>query len=478
MKLPLAALFVVPLSLALAPSAFGYAEVVKTWGGTGSGDGQFHSPTGIAADSSGDVYVADTGNDRIQKFRPSGAFITEWGGPGTGDGRLSGPKDVAVAPSGRVYVADTGNDRIERFSSSGAFRGEWGAPGAGQGRFSSPSSVATDSSGNVYVADTGNDRIQKFTASGAFMTQWGGSGSGAGQFSSPAGVATDSSGNVYVADTDNNRIQRFSASGSFLDEWEVPGWAGGPTHLPTSLDVDSPGNVYVAGDSDWIEKFDSSGEPLFAMDLGFGHPAGVATDFPSRVYVSSAGSDRIHKLNDGVKVRLSSRRSNSSIVVEATAGTTDNLRITRRSRSTLRITDFPGGPYTGSGVNAGSRCSRSGPYAVDCPARGIDFLHARTLDLADRVANSTGIRSTLNGGKGSDILVGGSAADRLRSKSGADVLRGMGGDDALFALNRVSDPLINCDGRGVRARDDGALLDELPLDPDSVVKNCESVTRR
>jgi tripartite motif-containing protein 71 len=91
-----------------------------------------------------------------------GAFLTTWGSSGSGNGQFSLPEGVATDGSGHVYVADTNNDRIQKFDASGTFLTTWGSVGSGNGQFDSPIGVATDGSGNVYVADTFNHRIQKF----------------------------------------------------------------------------------------------------------------------------------------------------------------------------------------------------------------------------------------------------------------------------------------------------------------------------
>src|SRR5438876_40075 len=145
-----------------------------------------------------------------------GTFLTTWGSSGTGDGQFDFPFGVATDGSGNVYVADYGNDRIQKFDASGTFVTTWGRSGPGNGQFKGPYGVATDGSGHVYVADTNNHRIQKFDASGTFVATWGSSGSGNGQFQSPSGVATDGSGHVYVADTNNHRIQEFASPGRLV----------------------------------------------------------------------------------------------------------------------------------------------------------------------------------------------------------------------------------------------------------------------
>jgi DNA-binding beta-propeller fold protein YncE len=111
-------------------------------------------------------------------------------------------RGVAVDGSGNVFVADTNNNRLQKFTSTGTFLTTWGSSGTGDGQFTNPFGVATDSSGNVFVADANNNRIQKFDANGTFLTMWGSA--------IPQDVATDGSGNVYVADADSNNIQKFA----------------------------------------------------------------------------------------------------------------------------------------------------------------------------------------------------------------------------------------------------------------------------
>src|SRR5262249_17891833 len=145
---------------------------------------------------------------------PACTFLLTWGVPGTGNGELSSPQGVATDGSGNVYIADTGNDRIQKFDASGTFLTTWGSNGSGNGQFLTPRGVATDGSGNVYVADTNNDRIQKFDGSGTFLTTWGSTGfPGNGLFTFPLGVATDGRRNVDVLQTNNPRLQKFDGSG-------------------------------------------------------------------------------------------------------------------------------------------------------------------------------------------------------------------------------------------------------------------------
>ena len=124
------------------------------------------------------------------------------------NGQFSLPSGVAVDTSGNVFVADSSNNRIQKFTSTGVFIAKWGSFGTGPGQFISPEGVAVDASESVFVADTSNSRVQKFDSTGVFITQWDG---GAGGFDNPRGIAVDASGNIFVADTANNRIQKFQA---------------------------------------------------------------------------------------------------------------------------------------------------------------------------------------------------------------------------------------------------------------------------
>ncbi len=277
-------------------------QFVTKWGSSGTGDGQFTNPSGIAIDTSGNVYITDRTHDPIQKFSSDGTFLTKWGSAGTGNGQFSSPEGVAVDSSGNVYVVDTYNSRIQKFSSTGAFITKWGNQGSGDGQFYWPKGVAVDSSGNVYTADDYNHRIQKFSSTGDFLGKWGSKGSGDGQFDDPVGIAVDSSGNVYVADKNNHRIQKFSSTGKFLGKWGSEGLDDGQFEFPYGVAVDTSGNVYVTDENNnRIQKFSSTGKFLGkwgSEGSGDGQlqwPTGIAVDLSGNVYVLDSDNDRIQK---------------------------------------------------------------------------------------------------------------------------------------------------------------------------------------
>ena len=179
------------------------------WGTTGSDSGEFQHPRGVAVDAAGNVYVADSGNNRVQKFTSTGTYLTQWGTYGSGNGQFGHPEGVAVDGDGNVYVTEDENSRVQKFTSTGIFLTRWGTWGKGNGQVDGPHGVAVDEVGNVYVADTYNHRVQMFTSSGVYLTQWGTFGDDEGEFRSPDGLAVDARGNVYVTDHSNDWVNRF-----------------------------------------------------------------------------------------------------------------------------------------------------------------------------------------------------------------------------------------------------------------------------
>ncbi|NIN08766.1 MAG: hypothetical protein GTO76_08950, partial [Planctomycetales bacterium] len=207
-------------------------------------------------DAAGNVYVADTGNHRIQKLNSSGSYVTTLGSYGSGDYQFDCPDGVAVDASGNIYVADSCNHRVQVYNSSLAHVGRIGVtdvPGDDNSHFNYPWGVAVDSSGTVYVADGDNQRVQKCAGSGSswscgtFAGVTGEWGEDFVHFATPRDVAVDDQGQVYVADIYNNRVQVFDSSGSYLTtiggEW---GGNSGQFRRAAAVDVDNEGNVYVA----------------------------------------------------------------------------------------------------------------------------------------------------------------------------------------------------------------------------------------
>jgi tripartite motif-containing protein 71 len=227
-------------------------------GGKGTGKGELDSPMGIAVDPNGNVLVADTNNGRIEKFSPTGAFLSIIGTKGTGHGQLGEPNGIAIDRSGNIYVAEVAsNHRVQKLGPDGTFIADWKGPDLG---FYGPRRIAIGPDDSIYVVDQGHTRIVKFNPDGRVLAVWGTKGNGDGQFDDPTSVAVDPTTNkVYVADPRNKRIQVFDPNGKFLTKWLMPEW-GGPAGFE-DLAIDSKtGRLYASSaNMDAVLIFDLNG---------------------------------------------------------------------------------------------------------------------------------------------------------------------------------------------------------------------------
>ncbi len=253
-----------------------------TEGVTGHADGtgaaaQFGYLVGVAIDVNGNVYVSDAEFNTIRRITPTGVVSTLAGSPGiTGHADGSGPaaqfnqpNDLGVDASGNIYVADSGNDTIRKVTPAGVvstLAGTVGVAGHADGtgtaaQFNAPAGLTADSAGNVYVVDQ-NDTLRKITPAGVVSTLAGitgvaGSSDGTGigaQFNNPAGLAVDSAGNLYVTDSANDTIRRVTPAGAVTTLAGRVGVEGGADgtgttalfNTPLGVAADGSGNLYVA----------------------------------------------------------------------------------------------------------------------------------------------------------------------------------------------------------------------------------------
>ena len=292
--------------------------------GTGS-SALFHTPRGITLDSPGNIYVADNGNYQIRKISPVGVVSTLAGlgtqgsanGPGT-IASFNSPIGLAADPSGNIYVADQGSGLIREITPGGMVSTlAGGGPGTATNAvgilasFAGPAGVALDASGNLYVADTFNDLIRKIAPGGMVSTVAGqvgiqGSTNGAvsiATFAWPCSVAVDGSGNLYVGEWINDDIRKITPAG------QVSPLAGFFSPI-TGIALDHSGNVYAADSiyglvrkvsgSGVVSTFAGSGAVGFAngsvTSADFNNDQGIALDTSGNVYVADSNNDLIRRI--------------------------------------------------------------------------------------------------------------------------------------------------------------------------------------
>ena len=272
------------------PSDAAVVKPLASWGGLGSGPGEFNEPRGLSADARGNVYVADTKNSRIQVFDREGEFLRTFGRRGASPGELNEPCGLVVGPEGDVWVADTWNHRIVRFGPDGQYRADFTDPDRS---LFGPRAV-TFSRGHIYVADTGNKRVLRFDAEGRKLSEWGGDGDGEGQFIEPVGLAADASGNIYVADTGNHRVQVFDAEGRFQRQFPVSGWRD--FYTEPHMAIGPSETVFVTDSSDGrVAQYDKSGtlRRSWKAEGVSKSPTGIVIDPFGRLVVSDRATHRL-----------------------------------------------------------------------------------------------------------------------------------------------------------------------------------------
>jgi uncharacterized protein (TIGR03437 family) len=310
---------------------------IRTFAGTGaasfSGDGaaatsaQLSGATGVAVDAAGNLYIADTVNQRLRKVAPNGTIstIAGTGAPGfAGDNvlpagaQLNNPRGVTLDPAGRLYLADSGNSRVRRIDPGGnivtlAGNGNSSYYGDGlaarQASVNQPEGVAADAAGNVYIADTLDNVVRKVAPDGSITTIAGfgtpgfsGDGGPAVQaaLDHPRGIAVTADGIIYIADTGNNRVRKVDFLGTISTV--VEGLSG-----PRGIAVDRAGTLYIAdtGHNQVLRGSTIiagagpccySGDGGFATAARLNAPWGIAVDGAGNVYVADSGNNAVRVL--------------------------------------------------------------------------------------------------------------------------------------------------------------------------------------
>jgi sugar lactone lactonase YvrE len=417
----------------------GTAEVVGSTDATGAA-AAFAYPGGVALDSAGNAYVADTSNHTIRKITPAGVVTTLAGLPGTpgttdGSGaaaRFNSPGGVAVDSSGNVYVADTSNHTIRRitsaglvttFAGSGGTRGSTDGPGNGA-RFLYPNAVAVDSSGNVYVADTNNHTVRKITPTRVVSTLAGTAGSSgstdatgaAARLNYPTGIALGAEGVLVVADQFNHTLRSVSGAGvvtTLAGAAGVAGSANGPAlqarfNYPAGVAVDAAGRVYVADSlNHTIRRMEPDGTVLTIGGLAetagstegadgaarFSGPMALAVDAAGRLYVADQNNSRISRGTPAAHPPSASLTSLSGL-----GSTTVTLggSVTPNGLTTTAVFDYGLTTAYGSTMSA-SPGSLQGSSVQDVSVSLSGLLAGSTYYYRLRVTNVEGTQNSIGG---------------------------------------------------------------------------------
>lgn len=454
------------------------------WGDSGPAtDANLHLPTGVAVDSSGNVYIAAAGDNTIRRVTTDGIIniFAGVGFPGfLGDtlqanvALLHSPQDVAIGPSGAIYIADTGNAVIRKVTTDGLINTVAGTNAVGlagdgaaaiKAALNSPYSVAVDSSGNIFIADYGNNRIRRVdnasgnigTIAGTDNLGFAGDGSAAtgAILHLPTGVALDSSGNVYFADSLNNRIRKIAGSnistvagnGGFSSSGDGGPATGAQLNTPLGVAVDAAGNLYIADSlNNAIRKVSANGVmstfagnsvPGSSGDGGaptaaqLNGPQGVAVDAAGNVYVADTVNHKVRKISggaistfagsgtagfsgDGGAAASASLNAPFSVAVDA-AG---NVYIAEFGNSRVRKVDSKGIITTVAGNGVSAYGGDGGPALsaqLNGP-QGVAVDSAGNLYIADTANNR--VRQVTPGGAISTIAgngLAGFAADGVQS---------------------------------------------------------------
>jgi RHS repeat-associated protein len=198
--------------------------LIRTIGlGAGEGAGYLSEPHGLAFDASWNLFVADTGNYRVEKFSETGSYLSAFGKKGKGAGEFEAPIGIAIM-GGYIHVSDDVTDELQKFTEAGSYVGHAGEKGTGPGQFTNAWAFAYNAfSGYEYITSYGDGRMEVFTTSGGYVNQFGHQGSEAEAFNKPAGLAINpTSGTIYVADEGNNRIDIWAPTGPTTEPSQAP----------------------------------------------------------------------------------------------------------------------------------------------------------------------------------------------------------------------------------------------------------------
>lgn len=452
-------------------------------------EGGFSSPVGLTVDGSGNVYVAESGNNRVQKLSAAEAFVFQVGrsdeASGSANGELSSPNDVVLDSEGNIFVTDTGNNRVQKFNSSGTYVSKFGSTGTGDNQLSTPYGIAVDANDDIYVVDNGNNRVVKYelgfssdltvhlpaltcgttyhyrafatnadgttygadqqfdtlpceipiaktvsysavTTSSAllsgshedqgslfstergfeygtsasygsevsedgdlFIDTFGGSGGGGGggTFVVLNSVGTDKDGNVFTTDFFEDVIQKFDSDGNHVDDYSVSAPAPGGVTTPVAVRGAPDGKLYAVDYANSrIIRFDDSNftNPVsFAAGVGLANPNDIAFDSTGNVYIVDRTNLRVIKVDStGTTILLTIDQVGGGAFTDPTSVAVDssgNIYVADSGVSKIVVYDSTGVEQN----QAGSSGTNDGQFGSSIPSMAVDEYGFLLVDDAN-----------------------------------------------------------------------------------------------
>jgi sugar lactone lactonase YvrE len=329
----------------------------SSFGSAGTGNGQFAHPGDIAVDATGNLWVADENNNRIEKFNPVGEYLTKFGSSGTGNGQLSRPTALAIDSKGNIWVTDAGNKRVQEFNEKGEYLTKFGSSGTGNGQFGAagPEGIAIDSKGNLWVSDTSSSRLEEFNSAGAFLKVIGAKGGEPGQFSEPTGIDISPANNVFVADWANSRVEVYNEAGEYLRQFGTKGTGAGQFEGADGIAIDPSGIVWVGDQNNKrVQEFNQNGHLIAqfgspgsgAGQFNLGYPIGIAADPQGNLWVTDTANNRVQRWREPSRslVRTEVTVDGKKVDSGEVACTTETCTTSREW--TLESTAYSAGKHT------------------------------------------------------------------------------------------------------------------------------------
>ena len=336
------------------------------FGTKGTGNGQFNSPFGIAVEPSGNFWVADLYNNRVQKFNSNGEYLSQFGSSGSGNGQFQSPAHIAISPAGDLWVTDVGNYRVQKFNSKGEYLAQFGSVGWGNGQFVEAWGVAVAPNGNVWVSDRGSSRVQEFTPSGVFVRSISGGW--------PAGIAADAQGNIWVAsDGVENAVRKIDPKqGKYV--FQFGSWGDGKTQFQGLHDIAilPSGNIITAERHNGrVKEFTPAGQyvtELAGAPSVLEEPNGLAAG-GGAIYVANSPYHNVQKWCAPLSPAVVTQAASSVKGAEATI----NASVNPRCAATTYQVEYGTTTSYGSKVPTSPKSIGSGvePVAVSEKIEGL-----------------------------------------------------------------------------------------------------------